>query len=299
EQCRHRRAVRAQRLDARDAGGEHPALRVDNVELAGDAVLVAQACQPQRLAKRRGARAFGVVALARARLRRQRRSYFAECIADRLLVFRERGAFARLRRGALRLQAPAGEDRLRQARRPGPHSRPALAQAGERRLFALPLALERRQLRAHRRRLGLELAQIEFRDHAGVTALALQAERLFAQQHRAARELNLLVERAQREIRLRHLRGQRQAYRFARGLVRGEVGPRGLRTGAQAPEEVDFVGQIERRPVIAVLAGNARKRGGGARRDLLAAAARLRVDPREEKGFGFGHQGTRLVHARG
>src|SRR2546425_10926667 len=53
EQVRHRRAVRAQRLDARDAGGEQPALRVDNVELAGDAVLVAQACQPQRRSEER------------------------------------------------------------------------------------------------------------------------------------------------------------------------------------------------------------------------------------------------------
>src|SRR5439155_333839 len=135
--------------DARDAGGEQPALRVDNVELAGDAVLVAQACQPQRLAKRSGARAFGVVALARARLRRKRRAHLAECIADRLLVFRERGALARLRRGALRLQAPAREDRLRHARRHGRDSRAALEQIGERRA----LAAERRGERDRREHL--------------------------------------------------------------------------------------------------------------------------------------------------
>src|SRR5205807_2340159 len=130
------------------------------------------------------------------------------------------------------------------------------------------LALAAARLRAHRRRLGLELAQIEIRDHAGVIAPALQAERLFAQQHRAARELDLLVERAQREIGFRHLRGQREAYRLARGFVRGELGPRGLRAGAQAPEEVDFVGQVERRPIVAVLARNAGKEGRGARREL-------------------------------
>ena len=63
---------------------------------------------------------------------------------------RERGAFARVRRGGLRLEAPAREDRLRHGRRHGPDSRPALEQIGERRA----LAAERRGERNRREHLG-------------------------------------------------------------------------------------------------------------------------------------------------
>ena len=66
--------------------------------------------------------------------------------------------------------------------------------------------------------------------------------------HGAAREIDLLVERAQREVGLGHLRGEREAHRFARRLARLELGAR--RGGVPArrrPEEIELVGDVQRR----------------------------------------------------
>ena len=97
----------------------------------------------------------------------------------------------------------------------------------QRDFLALALALERRQLRAHRRRSRPRAGAARTpRSRRRLQALALQAERLLAQAHGLAREVDLLVERAQREVGLRHLRGEREAHRFARGLARLELGAR-------------------------------------------------------------------------
>src|SRR5688572_5064905 len=104
--------MRAQGLDARDLRLEQAALGVDHVELARDAVLVAQARKAQRLVERGGARRLGVVALARAPLRDQRGPHLAERGANRLLILRQRRALARIGGVAPRRQAAASEDRL-------------------------------------------------------------------------------------------------------------------------------------------------------------------------------------------
>src|SRR5207245_3712517 len=104
---------RAQGFDAGDARGEEPPLGVDHVELARDAVLVAQLREAQRLRERLLARRLGLVALARARLAGERRAHLAEGVLDRLLVLSERRALARAGGVGARLQATAGEDRLR------------------------------------------------------------------------------------------------------------------------------------------------------------------------------------------
>ena len=111
------------------------------------------------------------------------------------------------------------------------------------------VALERRQLRAHHGGLGLELAQLELRDHpaaAGACAAAPSASSrsgtVLPRRARPAR-------RAQRSAKydLRDLRREREAHRFARGLARLELGARRGGAGAQAAEEIELVGHVQRR----------------------------------------------------
>src|SRR5438094_7556322 len=94
EEIGNRRALRAQRLDPRDARGEQAALGVDDVELARDAVLVAQPREAQRLRERLLATRLGLVALARVRLAGERGAHFAEGVLNRLLILPERRALA-------------------------------------------------------------------------------------------------------------------------------------------------------------------------------------------------------------
>src|SRR6266850_200990 len=90
--ARSRRAVCAQRLDAGDARGEKAALGVDHVELAGDAVGVAQPRQAGRVGQCIGACRLRIIALARARLNRKRSACLAERGLDGLLVLRDERA---------------------------------------------------------------------------------------------------------------------------------------------------------------------------------------------------------------
>src|SRR5258706_13349590 len=103
-------ALGAQGFDAGDAAGERAALGVDDVELACDAVLVAQAREAERVGERGGALRFSVEALARAGLAGERRANFAERGLDGLLVLRHGLLLARLGEGDARLQLAAGEE---------------------------------------------------------------------------------------------------------------------------------------------------------------------------------------------
>jgi len=114
------------------ARGEQSALGVDHVELARDAVLVAQLRKAQRLRERLLARRLGLEALARARLADERRAHLAKSVLDGLLVSGERLLLARSRRLGLRLQAAAGEDRLGDARREQINAGRPAEQTGER-----------------------------------------------------------------------------------------------------------------------------------------------------------------------
>src|SRR5205085_9711480 len=116
EKIRDGGALSAQRFDACDARGKQSALGVDHVELAGDAVLVAQLREAQRLGERPLARRFRLEALPRARLADQRGAHLAEGGLDRLLIAGERLLLACSRRLGLRLQAAAGEDWLHHVR---------------------------------------------------------------------------------------------------------------------------------------------------------------------------------------
>src|SRR5678816_2903811 len=89
-------ALRAQGLDAGDARGEEATLGIDDVELRGDAVLVAKASEAQGVGERLGALGFGLEALARAGLRSERGADLAERGLDGLLVLRDERALARL-----------------------------------------------------------------------------------------------------------------------------------------------------------------------------------------------------------
>src|SRR5207249_11962167 len=103
------------------------------------------------------------------------------------------------------------------------------------------LQLEDRQQRAFGRDVRLELAVIEFGDVAYVEALLLHAQSLAAGGERAPGGGELPVERAQREVALRHVRGQGDEHGLARGLAREEVCARGLRCVAQPSPQVDLV----------------------------------------------------------
>src|SRR6185503_9976754 len=103
-----------------------------------------------------------------------------------------------------------------------------------------------RPLGAHHRGLGLELAQLELRDQPAIEAPALQRERLLPQGYGLAGQEHLLIEGAQREIGLRHLRGEREAHALARRLARLELGARHVGAGAQAAEQVELVGHVQR-----------------------------------------------------
>src|SRR5262245_51410797 len=111
EQVGDRRALRAQRVEAVLLGGEQVALGVEDLELAAQAVLVAQAREPQRDPERCGAIALGVETLARLDLRDQRVAHLAERVLHGELVLRERLPLARVRCLDLRLDAPALVDR--------------------------------------------------------------------------------------------------------------------------------------------------------------------------------------------
>src|SRR3989441_8460867 len=132
EQIRDRGALRAKRLDARDARGEEPPLGVDDVELARDTVLVAQLREAQRLRERLLARRLGLEALARACLAGERGAHFAERVLDRFLVLRERRALAGAGGIGARLQTAAGEDRLRNAGGDEPQAGRTGEETGER-----------------------------------------------------------------------------------------------------------------------------------------------------------------------
>src|SRR5687767_7020578 len=112
KQIGDRGAVRVQRSDARATRLEQAALGVEHVELARDAVLVAQAGEARGLGERRGARRLGVVGFAGARLRDECGAHLAERRADRLLVLRERSTLARLGLVGARSEPAAAEDRL-------------------------------------------------------------------------------------------------------------------------------------------------------------------------------------------
>jgi len=106
--------------------------------------------------------------------------------------------------------------------------------------LALRSRLQRRQLRARRR----GLASSWRRSNSEITrrhGASLQADRLFAQQHRARVSSTCSLERAATRNRTSHLRGERQAYRFARASSR-RARPSQPAHRRAAPEEVDFVG---------------------------------------------------------
>src|SRR5258706_11586192 len=136
-------AVGTQGFDARAAGGEEAALGVEDVELAGDAVVVAQAREAQGLAQRLGARRFGFVALERARLRGERAADFAERGLDGLLVLRQDLALARRGGIGAGLEPAAGEDRLGQREADVPEAGRTGEEVGERGALAAKRAGER------------------------------------------------------------------------------------------------------------------------------------------------------------
>src|SRR5690606_6776087 len=178
-------------------------------------------------------------------------------------------------------------------------ARRAPEQHGEHRLFLLPRALERRQLRARRCGLRLELAELELGEQARLEAPPLQRDRFLAQLHGPAEELDLLVERPQRKVRLRDRRSEREPHRLARRLARLQLRARSALPGAQAAEEVDLVGEVERRPIRAELARRAGRNAGGPPRDPLARGARPRVQGGREERLRLAKERARLVHARG
>src|SRR5438309_40142 len=126
----------AQGLNARRARVEQSTLRVEDVQLARDAVYIAQPRKAGGHRERFGTRALRLVALTRARLRYERRTHFAEGVLDGPLVLRQRGALARLRRLASSLEPPALKDRLRQGEPELPYARGAAEEVAERRALA-------------------------------------------------------------------------------------------------------------------------------------------------------------------
>src|SRR5260221_331896 len=130
-------------------------------------------------------------------------------------------------------------------------------------------------------------------------ALSLPAEGIFAQAQRLAGERHLLIERAQREVGLRHLRSEREAHGVARRLARLELGTGRAGAGAQAPEDVDLVGNVDRGAVVLVLGRYAGKKGCGALRVPLPGGEAAGVERREESRLGLADQRACLVDARG
>src|SRR3954454_4818163 len=99
--------MRAQCLDARALRREQAALGIDHVELARDAVLIAQALQENRLRERLLARRFRLEALALARLSGECGAHLTECVLDGIMVLGERLLLALLGCLGARLQAAA------------------------------------------------------------------------------------------------------------------------------------------------------------------------------------------------
>jgi hypothetical protein len=85
-------------------------------------------------------------------------------------------------------------------------------------LFSRTSALQRRKLAAYGGQFRLDLTQIKPREYAGVDAFALQVDRLLTSLERTARNFDFGIERAQGEVRSRHLGGNGDAHGIASGF---------------------------------------------------------------------------------
>jgi hypothetical protein len=123
-------------------------------------------------------------------------------------------------------------------------ARRAPGQHGQRRLVFRDRTLGHRDVACHGGAFGFRRAELVFSDHAGLHAVALQAQRLLARLERVLQQRELCVGRNQAEIRLRGLRGDHGAYRFTRVFRRQQVLARGAGRGAVFAPQVELIRRL-------------------------------------------------------
>lgn len=153
------------------------------------------------------------------------------------------------------------------------------------------------QVGAKRARLlpeRLDLGQVQLRDRAHLVAPAEDAQRLLARGDGCARQRQPLIQFAQRQVAVGHLRDQAQRGGFGGG-VRGQVVfQRGVLEAAHAAPEVQFPGRHAHADLV--LAGHLRLAGEVQVAGRAAAAAvRLRADRGELVGALDAVEGPRFL----
>ncbi|MCY1534751.1 hypothetical protein D9M68_701330 [compost metagenome] len=157
-------------------------------------------------------------------------------------------------------------------------------------------ALDAGQVGARCAKLGLGAGRIQVGGLAGVVALLQQLQRVFTQPDGRVQQVAFAVERAQREIRLRHVGLQRELHRAVQVLRCLAIGARGIDAGRHASEQVELIAGEGaclqhglRRDPRAV--GQALRRGRRLRAGRIEAHAELRVEIR----LGRAGEGARLL----
>ncbi len=154
------------------------------------------------------------------------------------------------------------------------------------------LAVEREGIRLGRGNFRVGACHVQLGDVSGPPAALGERERLAVRDNGTAHQRPLGVERAQREIGLRHFGLYQKARALQQPFARLRVEPRGVARLPQPPEEVDLVGKIEAR------AEEAPRRSADAVHDAASAlGARGCVDLRRPRGVGRAHEGARLREA--
>ena len=158
-------------------------------------------------------------------------------------------------------------------------------------LGALPV--ERNGIRLGRGDLGARARHVELGDVAGAPAALGERERLAVRAHGAAHQRAFAVERAQREVGLRHFGLHQEARALQQSFARLRVEPRRVARLAQPAEEIDLVGKIDPR------AEETARRAADAVDDAAGALrARGGVDLRRARRVGRAREGARLREPR-
>ena len=129
--------------------------------------------------------------------------------------------------------------------------------------------------------------------------IAHQVERLLPARQRRARQLDLRVERAQREIRLGSQPGKRQGHDFPRVARAQCERARGFERAAQFAPEIELERCPQRKANVVPHQRHARRDGrGGQRAEPLALRRSVQIDLGQEGRAGLAQIGIGLLDAR-
>src|SRR5262249_15271832 len=102
------------------------------------------------------------------------------------------------------------------------------------------LTLERRDLAPGAVHKLLRLSDVEQRGHAAAFTHLRELQRLLTRRERPPRDVELEIERAEREVCVRDLADERRQHGAAAPFARQQLRPRGFRGAPVSPPEIEF-----------------------------------------------------------